>query len=278
MGVMSANARYPVPRPGPGYELQPYGLFTVANGPLPLPEQASVNGLEWETPYCGLPTGYEVACVPGSKAAALVDGYTIVTGDPFTVLKGSLCGSSNSSADDRRTRDLVLSALYAGEQRAVENIFSRQLVGQARGLSGGGATQLAASANVIQAFALLEAAFGAVYGLPGIIHVPLLAEPMVKREGLVDKVSGKWMTPTGHAVSFGNYAGYTAADVAPAAGNTNIYITAPVTVYRNEPFVSPWAESIDKTTNQIRRFAERTYIVTYECAAFATETSYTTCC
>lgn len=278
MALQSANARFYVERPGPGYELQPYGLFSVATGPLALPDKASVNGLEFETPYCFIPQGYDVACTPGSKAASLVGGYTTVTGDPFVVLAGSLCGFGNNSADDERTRNLVLAKLFGFEQRLVELIFSRGQFGQARSLSGGGATPLAASANIVQAFDLLEAAFGAAYGLPGMIHVPLIAMANVLEAHLVEMRGGKWYTASGNLVSFGNYAGYAPGDVAPAAGHTNIYITSMVTVWRNEPEVSPWAQSVDKPTNQIRRFAERTYIVTYECAAFATDVDYTVCC
>jgi hypothetical protein len=83
-------------------------------------------------------------------------------------------------------------------------------------------------------------------------------------------------------VSIGNYQGYGPTDVAPAdAAHRWIYLTGPVNVWR-EPdsrmFVSPWAESIDKSTNQTHRFAERTYIVTYECVSFAVLANIEACC
>jgi hypothetical protein len=282
MALMSANARILVPRPGPGYEVQPYGLFKVANGPLDLPPKAITGGLEYETPYCGLPDGYDIACEPGSKAASLVGGWDLVTGDPFTVLEGSACGFGgwDRAASDARTRELVLSKLFAGEQRRVEDIFSRGTFGQARSLAGGGAIPQAASANVLVAFSTLEAIFATTYGLPGMLHVPILAQPAVVAHHLVEQGrDGIWYTPMGTKVVFGNYAGLAPGGGAPAAGSTNIYITAPVNVWRSpEPFVSPWAESVNTTTNQIHRFAEREYVVTYECAAYATETDYTACC
>lgn len=282
MALMSANARILVPRPGPGFDVQPYGLFKVANGPLELPPLAITGGLEFETPYCGLPDGYAIACVPGSKAGSFTGGWDLVTGDPFTVLEGSACGFGgwDQAASDARTRELVLSKLYAGEQRRVEDVFSRGTFGQARSLAGGGATALAASANIVEAFGLLESNFATTYGLPGIIHVPLVAAAVTKASHLVEQGrDGIWYTVPGNRVSFGNYAGLAPGGGAPAADHTNIYITAPVNIWSSpEPFVSPWAESVNKTTNQIFRFAEREYVITYECAAYATDVDYTACC
>lgn len=279
MTVAIANARFYVPRPGPGTELLPYGLFTAATGPLDLPLKAIMGGLQWETPYCDLPSCYAISCEPGSKAAALVDGWTNVNLDPFTTLAGMECGFGNDSSSDARTRELVTQKLIAGEQRLVEMVFSRGLCGQAPGLSTSGATQLAASAHIMEAFALLEGAYGAAYGLPGIIHVPLVAMPAVFTHHLVYKEGKKWYTGSGNVVSFGNYAGYSAADAAPAADHTNIYITGPVTLFRDPQItVAPWAESVNKTTNQIHRFAERAWAVGYECIALATDVDFTVCC
>lgn len=287
MALMSANARILVPRPGPGYEVQPYGLFKVANGPLELPPKAIVGGLEWETPYCGLPDGYEIDCPPGTKSASFTGGWDLVTGDPFSVLEGSECGFGgwDQAASDARTRELVLSKLYAGEQRRVEDIFSRGTFGQARSLAGGGAGIVGPSANIVEAFGLLEAAFATTYGLPGVIHVPLVAAAVTKAHHLVERGvapeqdKNVWYTVAGNKVSFGNYAGLAPGGGAPAADHTNIYITAPVNIWQSpEPFVSPWAESVNTTTNQIYRFAEREFVVSYECAAYATDVDYTACC
>lgn len=279
MAVLSANSRMYVPRPGPGYDVQPNGLFQAANGPMELPDHAIQGGLEFESPYCGLPDGYANACAPASKQASLIGGWTTVTGDPFWVLAGSECGFSNNAGDDSRTREVVLAKLYGGEQNRVEDIFSRGSVGQARGLANGGATALVGSINVVHAFGLLEQAFALTYGLPGMIHVPLVASAIVKSSHLVEQGrNGIWYTPRGHKVVFGNYAGLAPGGGAPAANHTNLYITAPVSIWQGEPFVSPWDASVNKTTNQIYRFAERPYVVTYECAAYAADVDYTVCC
>lgn len=274
--------RLNVQRPGLTASTLPYGLFTVANGPLDLPDKASLGGLAFQTPYCKTAAGYAVACTPGSKAASLTGGYSTVNADPFIVLAGSECGalSRDESRDyDAYSRDLVLDALHGAEQRLVENIFSGAgAFGQAPTLVSAG-TQLAAAANVVLGLQALEAAYAALYGLPAVVHIPIAASGVVQNGHLVDKdASGIWRTASGNAVVFGNYAGLAQNGAAPAAGHTNLYITGQVTVWRGSEFVSPWEFSIDKTTNQVRRFAERTYIVAYECSSIAVDVDFTVCC
>jgi hypothetical protein len=205
-----------------------------------------------------------------------------VTGNPFVVMAGSECGAmtTDDRTPDAYTRDLVVNKLRAGEQRIVESIFSTGANGQSPGLTSG--TALGASLDIPDAFGLLESEFAKVYGLLGVIHVPLLAMGQVMNAHQVEKdSSGIWRTATGHAVSFGNYSGNAPGGGAPAADHTNIYITGAVNVWRTSDsnlFVSPWAESIDKTTNQIHRYVEREYVVTFECTALATDVTYKTCC
>lgn len=273
--------RWTLARPGPGPELLPYGLFTVAP-PQDLDGHASVGGLVFQTPFCKQAQGYDVACVPGSKAASFTGGYTNASADPFIVLVGSECGAM--SGDENRTpdqysEDLVVLALRAAEQRRVERIFSAGANGATPSLSAGG-TMLAAAANVLLGMQALEAAFADVYGLPAVIHVPIAAYAQVMNGHLVEKDSaGIWRTALGNAVNFGNYAGNNVnTGAAPAAGHTTLAITGRVTVWRSDIFVSPWAESIDKVTNQIHRFAERTYVVDYECPPIGVDVDFTVCC
>lgn len=288
MAVMSANARDFVARPGPGAEVQPYGLFSVANmGDLS--EHASVFGLEFQSPFCAVPSSYVVNCPPGSKSSALTGAPATITGDPFVVLAGMECGAltggPNGQSPDEYTRWHVTNKLRAFEQRLVESVFSRGLSGQAPGLSTAAGTVTVPTPtadNLTNAVQALEAAYGAVYGLPGVLHVPLKAMGQLSSQHLLERDGSRWVTNTGTRVSIGNYQGYGPADVAPAdAAHRWIYLTGPVSVFRqpdSEIFVSPWAESIDKTTNQIRRFAERSYIVTFECVSFAVLANIEACC
>jgi hypothetical protein len=188
-----------------------------------------------------------------------------------------MSGDENRSPDEY-SRDLVVEALRSQEQRLVENIFSRGLNGQAPGLVSGG-TQLAAAANVVLGLQALEAAYAALYGLPAVIYVPISVTGTFMNAHLAEKDNrGIWHTASGNAVVFGNFAGYSQAGAAPAAGHTNLYITGQVTVWRGDILVSPWDASIDKTTNQTHRFAERTFIVAYECSSVAVDVDITVCC
>lgn len=291
MAVLSANARDYVTRPGPGAEVLPYGLFSVAP-PRDLSEHASAMGLELQSPFCALPSGYAVNCTPASKASALTGSYTTVTGDPFVVLAGMECGTitgNTGTTPDEYTRDFVVNKLRAGEQRVVESIFSRGLSGQSPGLStfaGTTTVPTPTTDNLVNAIQALEGAFGAAYGLPGMLHVPLKAMGQLANAHLLENVgtaaTPKWVTNTGTLVSIGNYQGYGPTDVAPAdAAHRWIYLTGPVNVWRqpdSDIFVSPWDASIDKTTNQTHRFAERTYIVEFECVSFAVLADIEACC
>jgi hypothetical protein len=288
MALMAANARAFVPYPGPGYAAQPYGLFTVAP-PRDMPEHADVFGLEYQSPYCGIPSSYAVNCPPASKAAALTGAYTTVTGDPFVVLAGMECGAmtaqSSGQSPDEYTRNFVIAKLKGFEQRLVESVFSRGLSGQAPGLSTAAGTVTVPTPtvdNLVNAIQALEGAYAAAFGLPGVIHLPAKAVEQMANGHLVDMVNGVWQTALGSVVSIGNYQGYGPGDVAPAdLAHRWIYMTGPVTVWRqpdSDIFVSPWAESIDKVTNQVHRFAERSYIVTYECVSFAVLANIEACC
>lgn len=285
--MATTMGRFDVPRPGPGAELQPYGLLRVANGPLPLPPRAAGGGVQFQTPYCGLPSGFAVACLPGSKAAALTGGYTTILGNPFVILAGMECGSIGIGPDgnpDVDSATLVTQKLLGGEQRALEAIFSRGLNGESPGLSTDPAVVTVATpaadnlANAVQA---LESAYGAAFGLPGVLHLPLLTSGQFMAQHLGEKDStGVWRSPSGAAYSIGNYAGYGPGDVAPAdAAHRWIYMTGPVTVWRaSDPFVAPFDASLDKSTNQVHRFAEREYVVAYECVSFAVLANIQACC
>lgn len=270
---------YYVDRPTLG---QPgYGLLRAAIGPLPLPVHARGGGIEYETPWCTLPGGYAINCVPGA-VKTFTTGMTTVTGTPFSVTALATCGSVGLTQE--RARGIVLDRLKAGEQAAVELIFSRQLFGESPGLSLGGATPIAnaaANANILAAFGQLEDFLRSTYGPAGMIHVPSLASSVVINAHLVESYNGIWKTAMGTTVVFGNYAGRTAADAAPAAGHTTLYATGQVTIWStpdDEVFVAPFAELVDRTTNQWFGEALREYVMTWECGAAAIDVDYTFCC
>jgi hypothetical protein len=251
----------------------------VANT-LDLPPEGRGGGVQFETPYCGISQGYAINCTPAAKDFVDSTGWRNITGNPFSVMTLAKCGSVGLT--EQRARDVLQLRLKATEQRAVESIFSRGLFGQAPGLSTSGATALAGvAANVVLAFNLLEAFLAANYGPTGVIHVPANMSAITKRHNLVEKQGAVWRTVMGTAVSFGNYLGYSPADVAPAATTMWIYATGQVSIWSTpdaQVFTTPWGPTLDRSTNQWTGEASREYVVTYECVAAAVETTIAGCC
>lgn len=274
-----ANARVLVPRPGLITQ-RPYGLFSVANGPLELPVHARQGGLEFQTATCDLPTGFDAFC--GAADATAKDfesgGPSTITGDPFIVRSDLVCAPVGLT--DQQLRVWLLDRLRAGEQNAVERIFSMGFFSAAPSLSNNtpAATNAGAgTAGVTHSVGLLEAALYAVYGLTGVIHAPFLAAEWMKRDHLIEKDGNIWRTAAGTAVSIGNYAGEGPAGEDPVAGTQYLYITGQVTVWRSpdsEVFTTPLADALQRVgnpslgSNQVYGQAEREYIVSYECASF----------
>jgi hypothetical protein len=265
----------PNPIPYPGDMTTRYGLFNAAVTPSAWEDEWGSGGIVFEDEFCSLPRGYDVNCTD-TLAAKTFDPQTSIPGTPFVVYAGLVCGSLGHTEAEFQAK--VLNRLKAGEQGAVEQIFSRGLNGQSRPLANAvpNATLIVpAGSTIADQIGALEEALYSTYGLRGVLHVPFqYGERMHAAMALV-RDGSVWRTALGTAVSIGNYDGYTPAGVAPAAGHTTIYITGQTFVWRNpDPFVSDLAGSLNRTTNQVTFVAEREYIVTYECGAWAVDVTY----
>jgi hypothetical protein len=259
----------------PGDATTRYGLFNAVGVQSAWDDHWGSGGIVFESEFCSLPRGYDVACTD-SLAAKTFDPQSTVPGTPFVVYAGLLCGAVGHTEAEYQAK--VLNRLKAGEQGAVEQIFSRQLNGQSRGLANAtpnATTVVPAGTTTADQIGALEEALYSTYGLRGVLHVPFqYGERMHAAMALV-RDGSVWRTALGTAVSIGNYEGYTPAGAAPAAGHTWIYITGQTFVWRNpNVFVSDLAGSLNRTTNQVTIVAEREYIVTYECGAYAVDVTY----
>jgi hypothetical protein len=258
----------------PNPNQQRYGLFNVANGPLDLPFHARNGGLQYTTNICTLPGGYAVNCTPGGVAKTFTDGLSTITGNPFVVIAETLCGTIGYS--EAEWNQFAFQKLAAGEQAAVELIFSGGTSGVAPSLANNtpNATALAASTSIAGAIGLLEGWLYARYGPAGIIHIPIADAAKVLTSDYVTNVGGVWRTKSGTGISFGNYANLGVAGAAPGAGHSFWYITGQMSIWRtpdSEVFISPWDRSINLTTNQLKMYAEREYVVAYDCQVAATD-------
>lgn len=260
-----ANMREFVRRPG---TITPrYGLFTVAQamGTLvegdPMPRHAGEGGVEYWTGVCGSSTCYEVNCIDTLGTKPVGTTSTVVTADPFVVLTSLSCGSVG--LDEQIMRRLLDERAAGGEQALVEAVFSTAATcGQAPSLTS--ATDVGASANVVEAVSLLEAALYNSYHLPGVLHIPTEAAAFLAQAHVIWRDSaGIWRTNQGTYVSIGNYQSL-GADV-------TFYISGQVNIWRSaQPFYTPFKDALNRSTNQVNAFREREYIVGFECEASRT--------
>jgi hypothetical protein len=265
MAVMTAPILLPA---DPNPNTQRYGLFNATNGPLELPEHARIGGLQYTTPLCTLPGGYEVNCITDSDTKTFTDPISTITGNPFVVIASTLCGVIGFSSAE--WEQMVVEKLKAGEQAIVEQVFSAGTFGIAPSLTNNtpNATALTAVTSVAGAIGSLEGWLYHRYGPTGVIHIPIADAARVLTQDYVTNVNGVWRTKTGTAVSFGDYINEGPTGTPAGAGHSFWYITGQMTTWRTPDsaiFVSPWGSSIDKTTNQLRMFAEREYVVAYDC-------------
>jgi hypothetical protein len=268
-----ASLTGPVYVEDPKPQISRYGLFNAVTGPLDLPINARIGGLQYQTSTCNLPLEYEVECQDSHNTKVLETGITTVTGAPFIVYSAVTCGTVGLvDWGAERVRRYLYEQLVAGEQATVERIFSQGLVGQYPSLQTG-AVNLGTAQGPVQAVGMLESWLYARYGLRGVIHAPILAAPYFLGAYIIEQDGnafggGVWRTPTGTAVSFGNYAG-----VGPTgqAGNW-IYITGQVAIWRtpdSQLLVPPMDQLINRSTNVLTTVMEREYVLTYDCYSAA---------
>jgi hypothetical protein len=265
-----------------------YGIFSVAERDT-LPEHASLGGVQWITGNCGFGVGYEVNCGASLATKTFSNTPSFETALPFVVYAARLCGTVGFTEEE--SQRLVIQKLKASEQAVVEAVFSDQLVGQSPGLANNPAVvtvPAVAGSNFADDIGRLEAAFYAVYGQQGVLHVPLRAGMHMPSQHLLfaDRDhpmpgnSGVWRTESGTAVSIGNYSGNTPAGAAPPAGTQYIYMTPPVKIwaqYDSELRPAPIEGALNRATNQETWLVERTYVMGFECdVVFAVEASLPT--
>jgi hypothetical protein len=262
-----------VPRPG---------LFQVATGPLDLPVRGRIGGLQYETGTCAIPDCYEVECQATHNSKSLDNLKTTVTADPFVVYSSLLCAPVGLT--DQRVHDFLYQQLAGGEQAVVESTFSQQACAQAPGLANNAAVvnltpTPGTPVDPVKAVSLLENWLYARYGLPGVLHIPAALDAYFDFLHLgCEDSRGNWHTRMGTKMSFGNYAGLTPAGAAPAAGETFMYITGQVAIWRTgdaDLFVTSIADTLNRTTNQVTAVMEREYVVSFDCFVAAVETKLT---
>lgn len=259
-----------VPQPNP--LVRRYGLFDAATGPLDLPMNARIGGIQYQTSVCTLPQGYEIKCQANHDTKTFPGTIPTVTGSPFVVYSAIECGTVGLA---NWGQDLIRQHLYnqlvSGEQATVERIFSDSTFGLQWGLaSNPAAVNLGTAADIVNAVGILESWLYARYGLPGVLHVPILAASYVKAAHLCerDPVTGPWKTVMDTKLSFGNYSAAGPTGQVPGTNDVWIYITGQVAIWRtpdSQLLDIPLGQVINRTTNTVDIVMEREYVITYDC-------------
>lgn len=259
-------------KPTPSQPLR-YGLFQAALGPLELPTHARIGGIQYINEICGEGFGYEVECVSALNAKTFDNGLEIVTGVPFVVYSSILCGSVGFTQQEFNAA--AASRLMGVEQTIVEQVFSSGDVGQAPSLGNNtpAATVLAAGGvTSVEVLSELENAIYCTsqYGAIAYIHAPIAVINDLASQHMLTWDGTKWRTPMGSIVSAGCYSNVSPVGVAPAAGTFWMYATGQTAIWRSSDIsVAPIEGTLDRATNQQLILAEREYVVTFECAAYA---------
>ncbi len=277
-----ASLTGPIWVPAPNPVVPRYGLFNVATGPLDLPPHGRIGGLQYQISTCNLPLGYEIECQETHDSKVITNGITAIVGNPFVVYSAVQCdtvGLVNWGQD--RVKQFLFDQLVSGEQAVVERIFSTQTFAQSPGLGGNAAVvNLGTAIGPVRAVGMLESWLYARYGLPGVIHAPMLAAPYFTGSHVVYQDTDRiWKTDAQTKVSFGNYAGTGPTGQVSASGATWLYITGQVAVWRtgdNDLFVPDMGQVINRSTNVLTTVMEREYVLTFDCFIAAVEVTLDT--
>jgi hypothetical protein len=286
LGTMGP-ARLPVsqrPQPGP----LRYGLFNVAPPqtlqPTPddpgLPDHAYGGGLVYDPVGCGTAFNYEINCDP-PVAKTFSENTPEVEVLPWNVYASLVCGTYGYTP--AYLEEKVNTRLYANEQEAVENAFWTGSAGNTPFLTdpvgatdvGGGGT----FGNIVDAVSALESFAYANYGYHATMHANSSVHAYAADSNLVwsaVEFGPVWgssstsdptlRTPLGTKWAFGGgYPGTGPAGVAPGTGETYIWITGNVAVWRQPTFTPSLWETFDRNLNQWMVLSERGYLATYDC-------------
>jgi hypothetical protein len=229
-----------------------YGLLTAAAGPLDLPVNRFGGGVQYDPVSCGTARRVPMDCVdqdsPVTKTFDPGDDW--VEGLPFVVYATLQCGSAGAGDVEERVRR----RLANGTQSAVEAELGERLTADATAVPAPVTTEASSVVGELEQWLYGDMAYGNV----GFIHASFrMASYLHKGTLLSTDSAGRFRTRMGTVVVFGNY---------PDDGG--VFITGHTTLWRApDVAVSPRAQVLDRTNNNLYMLAEQEWAVAYDCVA-----------
>lgn len=265
---MATTSRYLIDSPPP--PPAPRGLFDACVGPAPFPVAPAMgNGVEWVEESCGDGYLYPLTYPAPSGTKTFDPIGDTVNADPFAVYASQLYPPVGYTLPEIEAR--VLRRLALTEQRVVE----RRLWQGGGGVTGlfraPTVTTLSAASCPAVAMAALEQALADAGVVGGLLHARVTMASQFAAGHLLERGGGgRPVTPYGTTIVFG--AGYDGTGpTGNAVSDTTewVYATGRVHVYRDDPWVPPLGEVLNRSTNQLYALAERIYAVGVECGVWA---------
>lgn len=238
------------------------------------------NGIFYSSPFCaGVNEFLDNGCAnlgdePSLKTPTDVDVDDVVRGCPFTLYSYLSCR--------RTTLEQMLSdarlALDIGEQRGVERAVWEKVLRTTNSIIVNTIPDAAGALGITAGLAALESRMADCYGGQATIHANRgIANYAAEARQLEKQGSAALLTPLGSRWAFyaGNDDTLGPDGSTTPAGHTWIYATSQVTL-RRFPVEVPtdldhvlWVNETGGRTNQPVVIAERTYVPSIECCAFA---------
>lgn len=200
---------------------------------------------------------------------------------PWTAYAGVECSTIGLTRDELNQR--ALDQLGRGEQRVWEQQFMRFWLAPTVQAATTDLTPAAGALHIAQGVGALETWLAQNYGGQGIIHAPIGTAALLSMNTLVDFATEQTCPTTlaGNGIVLGaGYASNIGPDGNPApAGEAWLYITPPLRVRRDQPFlVDTGNHYVNTRTNDQRALAESTAVVEVACCmAAAVRVSLTAC-
>jgi hypothetical protein len=279
----------------PTFTPSPYGLLSVAQQVNTDGTPHWQNGITWQS-RCLVPMGqltYD-ECIavtgsggpppePGAKTDVL--DLTLRGATPFTAYAKFDCAlvgmdealkiatDALAQSEPWQVERALWTGLVDGQTIAFPHLAANAEVLDAQSIELQSAAVVVSGAAVdaVTALGLLESALADCYNGVGVIHVPVKLLPTLQFHNLVLAQNGKLRTLNGNLVAVGGgYPSTSPAGVASAAGESWMYATGAVFMYRgNVQVPSDRVSSINRATNTREMIAERTYVLGWDCCHFA---------